>query len=179
METIIPREHLLSRILQDLGEWIPDFDPQSVITSLAIIEFANRCLASYEAHFARYDLSQGRFTILMFLFHFSDESWTPAALAEITGVRRATMTGLLAVLERGKWIRRSPNPNDGRSSEIQLTRGGRTRLKNMLPDHFSRASKALKGLKTQEHTTLIALMQKFGGHVASLTPSASSDSQSR
>ena len=179
METIIPREHLLSQILEDLGEWIPDFDSHTVVTSLAIIGFANRCLASYEAHFSRYDLSQGRFTILMFLFHFPEESWTPAALAEVGGVRRATMTGFLEVLEKGSWIRRKPNPSDGRSSEIHLTRGGRAKLKNMLPDHFARVSKAMGGLKVEEHRTLMKLMRKFGDHVASLTPSEGSNSQSR
>ena len=169
MQTIIPREHLLSQVLHDLGEWIPDFDPESVVTSLAILEFATQCLASYEAHFARYDLSQGRFTILMYLFHFPDKAWTPASLAEAAGVRRATMTGLLGVLERAKWIRRTPHPNDGRSSVIHLTRGGRARLTNMLPDHFSRVAKAMVGLEADEHRNLLQLMQKFGEHVGSLT----------
>ena len=171
MRTIIPREQLLNQILRDLGEWIPDFDPQSVVTSLAILEFATQCLASYEAHFARYDLSQGRFTILMYLFHFPDQLWTPASLAEAAGVRRATMTGLLGVLEKAKWIRRTPHPNDGRSSVIHLTSGGRAKLINMLPDHFSRAAKAMVGLEAHEHRTLLQLMQKFGEHVGSLIPS--------
>ena len=174
MQTIIPREQLLSQILRDLGEWIPDFDPQSVVTSLAILEFATQCLASYEAHFARYDLSQGRFTILMYLFHFPDESWTPASLAEAAGVRRATMTGLLGVLEKAKWIWRSRHPNDGRSSVIHLTSDGRGKLTNMLPDHFSRAAKAMGGLEAHEHRSMLQLMQKFGEHVGSLTPSHAS-----
>lgn len=177
METIIPKEQLLREILESLGEWIPDFDPQSVITSLAIIEFANRCLAAYEAHFSRYDLSQGRFAILMFLFHYPEKSLTPAALAELTGVRRATMTGLLEVLERGKWIRRRPNPSDGRSREIQLTKSGRERLKELLPGHFALTAKSLEGLGRKEHAALMELMQKFGQHVETMTPSEASKTQ--
>lgn len=169
MQTIIPREQLLKKILGDLAGSVPGLDPQNVTTSLAIIAFANRCLASYEAHFARYGLSQGRFTVLMFLFHLSDRSWTPAALANVAGVRRATMTGLLDNLEKGKWIDRRPNPDDARSSEIHLSARGRKRLKKMLPDHFSRIATAMTGLSAAEHKMLIKLMTKFGDHVVALT----------
>lgn len=170
MQTIIPRDALLTEMLGNLAAAIPELDPRIVTTSLAIVEFANRCMAGFEAHFARYGLSQGRFTVLMFLFHFSDRSWTPASLAKVAGVRRATMTGLLEVLEKGGWTVRRPNPDDGRSSRIRLSAGGRRRLKKMLPDHFSRVAAAMAGLTAAEHTKLIELMTKFGGHVATLAP---------
>ncbi len=170
MQTIIPRERLLKEILGDLADAIPGLDPQNVVTGLAIVEFANRCWAGFEAHFARYGLSQGRFTVLMFLHHFSDTAWTPASLAHAAGVRRATMTGLLEVLEKGKWTVRRPNPDDGRSNVIRLSAGGRRRLKKMLPDHFARVAAAMAGLSAAEHKKLIELMTKFGGHVATLAP---------
>ena len=169
MRTIVPRAPLLKKMLDNLASSVPGLDRQDVTTSLAIIEFANRCMASYEAHFARYGLSQGRFTVLMFLFHFADRSWTPAALANFAGVRRATMTGLLDVLKKGKWIDRRANPDDGRSSRIHLSASGRRRLKNILPDHFSRVATAMAGLSAAEHRTLNELMSKFGDHVATLT----------
>lgn len=170
MQTIIPRDALLKEMLGNLAGVVPGLEPRNVTTSLAIVEFANRCMAGFEAHFARYGLSQGRFTVLMFLFHFSDTTWTPASLAKVAGVRRATMTGLLEVLEKGGWIVRRPNPDDGRSSRIRLSAGGRRRLKKMLPDHFSRVATAMAGLSAAEHETLIELMAKFGGHVATLAP---------
>ena len=168
MPPIIPRDQLLKKILGKLVTNIPGFDPQNVKTSLAILEFANRCVTSYEAHFARYGLSQGRFTVLMFLLHFPERPWTPAALASAVGVRRATMTGLLGVLEKGRWIARKPNPDDGRSSRIHLSASGRTRLDKMLPDHFSRLATAMSGLSPGEHKMLNKLMAKFGRHVATL-----------
>jgi len=169
MQTIIPRDKFLKRILDNLASSVPTLDPQDVTTSLAIIEFANRCMASFEAHFARYGLSQGRFTILMFLYNFPDRSWTPAALANLAGVRRATMTGLLDVLENGRWIDRKPNPDDGRSSEIHLSASGSKRLKKMLPDHFARITTAMTGLSSDDHETLRKLMTKFGDHVVALS----------
>ena len=169
MEPIIPREALLAKILTDLETWIPEFDAQSITTSLAIIEFATRCLAYYETHFARYGLSQGRFTILMFLYHFPEQSWTPAVLAETTGVKRGTMTGLLEVLTKGDWVERRPNPNDGRSSEIHLTRSGRRRLKKLLPNHFARVAQAMQGLSRQDHLAALKQLQTLTTRIASLT----------
>ncbi len=168
MQTIIPRERLLKEMLGNLAGVVPGLEPRNVTTSLAIVEFANRCMAGFEAHFARYGLSQGRFTVLMFLLHFSDAAWTPASLAEAAGVRRATMTGLLEVLEKGGWTVRRPNPDDGRSSRIRLSTGGRGRLKKMLPDHFARVAAAMAGLSAAEHGKLIELMTKFGDRVATL-----------
>ena len=166
--SIVPKDEMLRRILASLAERIPGLDPQSVMTSLAIVEFANRSLAAFEAHFARYGLSQGRFAVLIFLFHFPDESWTPARLAELAGVRRATMSGLLDVLERDRWIVRRKNPDDGRSREISLSASGRARLTKLLPDHFERVAKSMRGLSASEHRTLIELMRKAGAAAASL-----------
>ena len=84
------------------------------------------------------------------------------------------MSGLLDVLERGTWIGRKPHPNDGRSTRIHLTKGGRRKLVEILPDHFSRVASVMSGLEAHEHRTLLRLMQKFGDHLAALTPSDSS-----
>lgn len=178
MKPIIPQEQLLEKILGDLSDRIPGIEPRNIVTSLAIIAFAQRCMASYEAHFARYGLSQGRFGILMLLHHRPERAWTPAALAEAAGVRRATMTGLLEVLEKGRWIRRKQNPKDGRSREIHLTPSGRKRLLRMLPDHFSRVAAAMAGLSGEEHTALIYLMEKFGTHIEVLASAGVASGQS-
>ena len=172
-----PHNQVLQQILAELKTTVSGFDPRNVTTSLAILRFANRCLSSYEAHFARYGLSQGRFTTLMFLYHLPTQSWTPAALAKASAVRRATMTGLLDVLERAKWIARAPNPKDGRSNEISLTANGRARLKKILPDHFARLGAAMQGLSAREHRTLITLMDKFGANVASLATAGNSTNE--
>ncbi len=170
MTSPAPHDDLLRQILANLETTVAGFDPRNVTTSLAILRFANRCLSAYEAHFARYGLSQGRFTTLMFLYHRPDQRWTPAALAKACAVRRATMTGLLDVLEKAAWIMRAPNPNDGRSNEIALTDEGRTRLAGLLPDHFARLGAAMEGISARDHRTLINLMDKFGASIVSLAP---------
>ena len=163
-----PETQLLTRILAELQTSVPGFEARYVSTSLAILRFATGCVSAYEAHFARYGLSQGRFATLMVLYHLPDQRWTPATLAQACSVRRATMTGLLKVLQRAAWIVRRPNPADGRSNEIALTADGRARLAGLLPDHFGRLGAAMGGLSARDHHTLITLMDKFGASVASL-----------
>lgn len=46
---------------------------------------------------------------------------TPSQVAERTGYRRATLTGILARLERERWISRDPDPADGRSVVLSST----------------------------------------------------------
>lgn len=46
---------------------------------------------------------------------------TPSDLADRTGVRRATLTGVLARLEREGWIGRERDPADGRSALLAST----------------------------------------------------------
>lgn len=171
MATAAPDTQLLSKILDELQASVPGFAARNVTTSLAILGFATGCVSAYGAHFARYGLSQGRFATLMVLYHLPDRRWTPATLAQACGVRRATMTGLLGVLERARWIVRKPNPADGRSNEISLTADGRARLTALLPDYFSRLSAAMVGLSAKDHRTLNTLMDKFGTSIASLAAS--------
>lgn len=170
MSVPAPDDQLLNRILADLQTSIPGFEARNVTTSLTILHFATSCVAAYGAHFARYGLSQGRFATLMVLYHLPDQRWTPATLAQTCRVRRATMTGLLNVLEGDDWIVRRPNPVDRRSNEIALTDDGRTRLEALLPDHFARLSAAMAGLSDTDHRTLFTLMDKFGASIASLAP---------
>lgn len=46
---------------------------------------------------------------------------TPGHLVERTGVRRATLTGVLARLENDGWIRRERDAADGRSARLRST----------------------------------------------------------
>jgi len=55
-------------------------------------------------------ISQGRFTVLMLLLRRSDVPINPADIAERAGVTRATMTGLIDVLERDGFVKREPSP---------------------------------------------------------------------
>lgn len=99
-----------------------------------------------EEHFQRYGLSQGRFTVLLMLLLFPEKEWTPRDLAEMAGVSRPTVSGLLRGLESEGLLKRRPHPRDGRSHLLRLTPKAIRRIKQILPDHHRRLKAAFGDL---------------------------------
>ena len=54
---------------------------------------------------------------------------TPREISLRLGVTASTLSGLLAAMERRTDIRRTKNPDDGRSYRIELTTAGKARLR--------------------------------------------------
>jgi DNA-binding MarR family transcriptional regulator len=136
--TAVPHSQNLAHLLSEVRKRVPDLDEDAVFSSLWTIELCTRALYAVSRHFGRYGLSQARFTLLMFLFHYPDRPWTPASLAEVIRVRRPTVTNLLKVLERDGWITRYPDATDGRKKLIALSQQGRDRFPAIMEDHFDR-----------------------------------------
>lgn len=170
MPMMIPEKQLLEQMLANMSEKSPGLNPRNITTTVAIAAFSAQTQAAINAHFARYGLSQGRFVVLALLYNATARDWTPATLAEAAQVRRATMTGLLKLLERDGWVSRQQNAKDNRSAHIILTDTGRQKLDKILPDHLSRIDATLSALTDDEHTTLLALMEKFGARISTLPP---------
>jgi len=67
-----------------------------------------------DAHFASRSTTHGRFLVMMLLLEKKGTDCprptTPAELAELASVSRATITGLLDSLERDGYVRRLPDP---------------------------------------------------------------------
>jgi DNA-binding MarR family transcriptional regulator len=145
-ETAIPQRHSLERILGRVRHYAPEVDEEAVFTSLSIVEICTRTLDAASRHYDRYGLSQARFTILMFLFNYPDERWTPASLAGVIRVKRPTCTNLLKVLERDNWISYHRDETDGRKRLVTLSEQGRSRFPEIMLDHFDRIGRSFSSL---------------------------------
>lgn len=146
--------------LENLANSYPELDIASVETCLAFLNTTADVYAALDVHFARYNLSMGKFTLLMQLLQADKQELTPSECAERTGVTRATVTGLLDGLERDKLVIRQPYPADRRMLSVQLTDIGRNLLSQMLPDHFCRTTNLMAHLTEAEKKTLIELLAK-------------------
>lgn len=162
------KEKTISQLLDSVREQYADIDPSMVQASLAILDFSSSALADTESHFARYQLSQGRFGILLLLSLLPEQEWTPAKLASHAGVSRATLSGLLRTLEKDEWILRKPSPNDKRSVQIEISTSGERRMRAMLPDHFERFSQALSTLSLYERLSFLQVLSKVGQAMSTL-----------
>ncbi|NJR64263.1 MAG: MarR family transcriptional regulator [Leptolyngbyaceae cyanobacterium CRU_2_3] len=147
--------------LLNLACRFPELDIMSAETCIAFLNAMADFQEAAAAYFSRYGLSMGKFTLLMQLFHADQQEITPSACADRAGVTRATITGLLDGLERDGWVKRKPIPGDRRMLRVELTKVGRERLVEMLPDHFCRTKKLTSYLTDAEKQTLIELLRKF------------------
>src|ERR1700689_1180790 len=125
--------------LLEAAKRFPDLDPSACEAFLHLLRAGDEVFHECEAYLAKHNLSQGRFTVLMQLLDKMENrpiSRTPAELADLAGVTRATMTGLIDTLERDGLVRREPDPDDRRMMSVQLTALGEAALRKVLPKHF-------------------------------------------
>lgn len=99
----------------------------------------------------------------------------PLDFAELAGVTRATVTGLLDGLEREGLVKRSPHPVDRRMIMIHLTAKGRQLLSQMLPDHFCRTAGLMANLTAPEKQRLIELLAKVQAGTPTMCKTGKSD----
>ena len=73
----------------------------------------------------------------------------------------ATMTATLDLLERRGWIRRVANPDDRRSTLIQITPDGRAAADQLLPGIRALEKSILSALTAGERADLLDLLAKI------------------
>jgi len=152
--------------LLEAAREFPDLDPSATEVFLNLLRTGDEAFRVVEAHLARHDITQGGFSVLMALWgrcraDGTDNKLSPAALAEHTGVTRATMTGLVDTLERDGLVRRAPDRVDRRMMTVELTARGEKLLLKILPDHFRQMAWLLGPLSETERKTLVRLLTKI------------------
>jgi DNA-binding MarR family transcriptional regulator len=89
------------------------------------------------------------------------EPLTPSQVSDRVLVPSATMTATLDVLERRGWIRRVPNPDDRRSTLIEITPDGRATADQLLPGIRMLEKTVLSVLTPGERTQLLDMLAKI------------------
>ena len=96
---LLPRH----QVFLDLACYMSELDPTSAETYWFFLQMARQALAAQQAFYDRYGLSEGKLVVLLLLQQAPHYRLAPSVLAEVAGVKRATITGLLAGLERSGW----------------------------------------------------------------------------
>lgn len=84
---------------------------------------------------------------------------TPSALADAERIQRPTATRVVAKLEERELVSRSPDPDDGRVSRVEITREGRALLKRIRSRKSEYLAKRLRALTPAEQATLAKAAQ--------------------
>jgi DNA-binding MarR family transcriptional regulator len=120
--------------------------------------------------------SPARFQILGLLWA-SEESGVPhKEIVAALGVTRATVSGLMAALERDGLVTSSVDSDDRRSLIANLTTRGRTIMEKAVGANAARLRAALAPLSANDLTTVTALLQRIQQGFAA---SAGNDDQPR
>jgi DNA-binding MarR family transcriptional regulator len=155
--------------LLEAAKTYPDLDPSACEVFLHLLRAGDEAFKATDVHLANHQISHGRFMVLMLLLEKGQgcsqshgaHPHTPAELADMAGVTRATMTGLIDTLERDGLVTRTPDPNDRRMMSVSLTAHGRARLEKILPGHFRCMARLIAPLSEPERKTLVTLLTKI------------------
>lgn len=144
-------------------------DVEGIRLCFQTLSLAARIDRDCAALLAPHGLSEGRF-VLLFLLDSAADGLAPNTLAELAGVTRATVTGLLDGLEREALIERHADDRDRRALRIRLTRKGR-RVASVVFEQHGRWIASLYGtLSAAERVQLAALLEKVADHLAGRAP---------
>jgi DNA-binding MarR family transcriptional regulator len=153
--------------MRECAQRYPELDLTATQTSLVLLRVASDVIAAMDEELAGHGISQGRFTILMLLENCSQPSLSPSDLAEMSGVSRASVSGLLDGLEKAGMVRRGADLRDGRGRPVRITAKGKRFLEKMLPAHFTWLARVMQNLSQKERHQLIELVGKIDPNVRS------------
>lgn len=150
----------------------PDLDPAAGNLFMNLLRTADELFAIKSAYLNQHNVSAGRFTVLLLLSSVGSlendpaPARSPAELAEMAGVTRATMTGLIDTLEKDGYVRREPDPHDRRAMLVQLTPKGEAFTMEVLPGYFRGVATIMSPLSAIERQELVRLLFKVREGIA-------------
>ncbi|HWK70377.1 MAG TPA: MarR family transcriptional regulator [Burkholderiaceae bacterium] len=86
---------------------------------------------------------------------------TQRDLARFAKIEQPPMAQMLARMERDGLIERTPNPEDGRSSRIMLTKAAQERMPHAIMTLFQGNREAMTGFTQAEETQLVDLLKRL------------------
>jgi DNA-binding MarR family transcriptional regulator len=96
------------------------------------------------------------------------EPLTPSQISERLVVASASTTASLDLLERRGWVRRTPNPDDRRSTFVEITPAGRAITDKLLPGVRVVERSAMDVLTKSERVQFLAMLGKVLGRLAQM-----------
>jgi len=142
----------------------PEADIQAILDFAIMLRAASDISDALDKLLAKHTLLQGRWWVLVLLLRQPDQTSSPTALAEKTGVTKATMTGFIDGLEREGLITRLLDNEDRRKFLIRLTEVGQQKLDQVMPDYYSKVSALMTMLTPEQRSVMIKSLQVLSSH---------------
>jgi DNA-binding MarR family transcriptional regulator len=153
--TTLPTEAELQKLADN-----PAVDPLSMHSHILLRKLSSDFETNLENFFSQYNLSTGRFTLLMIL-KSAPNGLMPSEMAQKVGVTQATISGLINSLEKAELVKREVHERDGRSFVIRLTEKGVQLFENITPIYYGRVNQFWSSFDENEKRSLSLLFGRM------------------
>jgi len=160
--------------IQEIAKTQPQIDPAACELFLSILRTGETVSGIETSYLAKHKITPGRFAVMLLLGIDESIVRKPSELAEMIGVTRATMTGLLDTLERDNFVGRTLDPTDRRSMRVVSTPECRELLKKVLPGYFNIVTSIPSVLTPEEQAEFKRLTGKIQDSFRAESKSAAS-----
>ena len=157
-----PIVRLPDAMLEVHRQRFPDtFERNAVIATFALRALARRVNDCTNDTLAALGLNAAKYNYLVVLYLSPGRTLTLNEISDLIHTSNATVTSMVAALERDGLLRRSAHPSDGRSSVVRLTAKGRKCIQAAVPLHHRNIEDAMSELTLDERAQLAALLLKL------------------
>ena len=111
-------------------------------------------------HLQDFHLTVSQFGVLEALYHLGP--LTPGQLCEKILRSTGNLTLVIDNLAKRQLVMRTPNPEDRRSTIIELTAAGQELLERIFPQHVATVTQEVSVLSPEEQSQLAALCRRLG-----------------
>jgi DNA-binding MarR family transcriptional regulator len=140
----------------------PGFERHSIVALFALRALAQR-IADYTSEaLAPLGLNAAKFNYLMVLYCNPNVEMTLTEISRYIHTSNATVTSMIASLERDGLVTRRAHDLDGRSSVVRLTDAGTELIRRAAPIHHGHWDAALADLSLAEREQLADLIIRAG-----------------
>ncbi len=162
------RELPSDQLINEFARSYPQIDPSALKVCGRLLRLATDMIAALERYLRPYDLSQGRFYTLLTLFRTPKTPLSPSQLAELIGVTRATLTGLINSLERDGLVIRKASADDRRKVLVHLTADGIAKLEAIIPEYYQCIRELMQVLDETDRDHLYNYIDRIQSHLTDL-----------
>jgi DNA-binding MarR family transcriptional regulator len=149
-------------MLEAHRERFPDtFERNAVIAMFALRALAQRVNDRTNETLAALELNAAKYNYLVVIYMTPGQTLTLNEISALIHTSNATVTSMVAALERDGLLRRSAHPTDRRSVVVRLTAKGRHRVEAAVPLHHRNIEAGMSELTLDERAQLATLLLKL------------------
>jgi len=162
----------VTRFREQWARELPDLDTSGMDILGRARRLVLRSRPAIEAVFARHGIDAGEFDVISTLRRSGPPyALRPTELYRSLMISSGGLTARLAKLEKAGLIERPPSADDARSTLVQLTPAGRTKVEAAFREDMALESRMIAGLSQKQRRDFTALLKSLEASLnAALVP---------